>query len=621
MDEGWLELTESRELARGIMGQTAIDLYSGCGGMSAGAAMAIPGLEVKWALDIDENATRTFRKAHPKALVDCCDVSAISANDVIERAGIDKIDWFFAGPTCQAVSTMGVFHLNDPRNALFVHFIRLLDGFTAAGRKPAHVVMENVPGVVYGKNLIIVKELFKLFKDRGYHVFADIVNMADYGLPQLRNRFFLIASVDPIHPTFPKPTHSMYGEAGLPSYVSVSEAIGDISDIPAERGSAQTVTRPIPTTEFQKFVALGADSLTNHWTNTLAEINRKRISKVPQGGSWKDIPPELLPDRFRKVRLTDYATLYGRLHSKSPAYTISAGFGNVTSGCFTHPTLDRALSVREGARLQGFPDSFEFTGPRGAQYRQVGNAVPPFFMNKLVRHLMAGSDGVQARITSEALASGRKLPPMVRRFMNKKNDSERSRDGYGAGTYWPAGWGKPIAADEVAANGYRLAAAVPRFRRRDEWRVSRDTFSEQDIAKVYEDQLREGFSGTVIAIPLIKKGKMDAIDRAMVRIFAIVTATGDAFEIQAPVRYLRARLRLLHEKLVSNSVIDLPEMEIDDEEGIIRLGRGSMSTASLTFEDTDMLSGSEGREPHLVLHIASGDDVFKPLGVEKRAII
>ncbi|NKB83869.1 DNA cytosine methyltransferase [Ochrobactrum grignonense] len=177
--------------------QTAIDLYSGCGGMSAGAAIAIPDLDVKWALDIDTNAATTFKKAHPQTLVDCCDVSLVSATDVIERAGIEKIDWFFAGPTCQAVSTMGVFHLDDPRNALFVHFIRLLDGFTAAGRRPHRVIMENVPGVVYGKNLVIVKELFKLFEDRGYHVFADVVNMADYGLPQLRNRFILIASLNP----------------------------------------------------------------------------------------------------------------------------------------------------------------------------------------------------------------------------------------------------------------------------------------------------------------------------------------------------------------------------------------------------------------------------------------
>lgn len=587
------------------MGQTAIDLYSGCGGMTAGASIAIPGLQVKWALDIDKNATNTFRKAHPEALVDCCDVSLISANDVIERANIEKIDWFFAGPTCQAVSTMGVFHLDDPRNALFVHFIRLLDGFTAAGRKPARVVMENVPGVVYGKNLIIVKELFKLFEDRGYHVFADVVNMAEYGLPQLRNRFFLIASVEPINSTFPAPTHSVYGDDGLPSYTTVSEAIGDLASAPVDVNVRVRPTITAGMTEFQEFVKDGKDSVMNHWANTLGEINRKRVAKVPQGGSWKDIPPELLPDRFRKVRLTDYATLYGRLHEASPAYTISAGFGNITSGCFTHPSHDRALSVREGARLQGFRDSFEFTGTRGAQYKQVGNAVPPYFMNKLVRHLLEGMEGVPARITSEALTSGKKLPKMVKRFMNKKNDSERSKDGYGSGTYWPAGWGEPIAADAVTANGYRLNDAIPRYRRRDEWRVSRDTFSEQDIAKVYEDQLRAGFSAEIIAVPLLRVGKVDAIDRAIVQLIAIISSMDNSIEVDVPVRYLRARIRLLHEKLADNRSTNLPRMEVVEDEGVICFGGRSTDVARLTFEDSDMLPGSGITGPHLALHLAS----------------
>ncbi|WP_245433212.1 DNA cytosine methyltransferase [Rhizobium sp. L43] len=584
--------------------QTAIDLYSGCGGMSAGAAIAIPDLEVKWALDIDKNATATFKQAHPEALVDCCDVSLVSATDVIERAGIEKIDWFFAGPTCQAVSTMGVFHLDDPRNALFVHFIRLLDGFTAAGRRPQRVVMENVPGVVYGKNLVIVKELLTLFEDRGYHVFADVVNMADYGLPQLRNRFILIASVDPIPPTFPKPTHAVDGTHGLPAYVTVSEAIGDLVAPASSDGKASTKMPSVPT-EFQYFVADSDGEVANHWCNVLSDLNRKRISKVPQGGSWKDIPPELLPDRFRRVRLTDYATLYGRLHEASPAYTISAGFGNVTSGCFTHPLYDRPLSVREGARLQGFPDSFEFTGPRGKQYKQVGNAVPPFFMTKLIPHLLHGAEGVKARITKDALADGKKLPKMVKRFTGKKNESERARDGYGAGTYWPVGWGEPIAADAVAANGYRLSEMPLRFRRRDEWRASRDKFTDQDLVAVYEQQQRRGIvPAGMVALPLTREGDVDAIDRAIVQLLAIVGSRAGSMELDVPVRYLRARLKLLHDQLSERRVSNLPSLAIPEDGAAVLLGgnKGTFLLARLTFEDTDMSSDASLKAPHLVLH-------------------
>lgn len=590
------------------MAQTAIDLYSGCGGMSAGAAAAIPDLEVKWALDIDANATKTFANAHPEAVVDCCDVSLVSAADVVERAGIKKIDWFFAGPTCQAVSTMGVFHLEDPRNALFVHFIRLLDGFTAVGRKPRHVVMENVPGVVYGRNLVIVKELFKLFEERGYHVFADVVNMADYGLPQLRNRFILVATVDAVPPTFPRHTHAPVETGELKEYVSVREAIADLADGEADDNAVIRLSEQGLPTSFQAFVRDGSGYAPNHLCNNLSELNRKRVATVPQGGSWKDIPPELLPDRFRRVRLTDYATLYGRLHEASPAYTISAGFNNVTSGCFTHPVHDRALTVREGARLQGFQDSFKFLGPKDAQYRQVGNAVPPYFMMQLVKHLQGGGAGVLARITAAALEGDRKLPTMVKRFTNKKNDSARSRDGYGGGTYWPAGWGEPIAADEVAANGYRLKEDMPlRYRRRDEWRVRRDQFHDQDIARVYEDQLRAGGFDMVVAVPLLKEGKVDAIDRAAVRIIAALSSEGGTFDVDVPVRYLRARIKLLHEKLVGCNVPGLTEIQAAEDDNIVRFGDGRQRArfARLLFEEPGPSESFENRGPHLVLQVAS----------------
>lgn len=605
-----------------IMGQVAIDLYSGCGGMSAGAAAAIPDLEVKWALDIDVNATKTFAHAHPEAVVDCCDVSLVSAADVVKRAGIEKIDWFFAGPTCQAVSTMGVFHLDDPRNALFVHFIRLLDGFTAAGRKPRHVVMENVPGVVYGRNLIIVRELFKLFKERGYHVFADVVNMADYGLPQLRNRFILIATLNEVPPTFPRHTHAPVKKGELNEYVSVSEAIGDLAVGQAdEKAVVKLASRGRPT-RFQSFVRDGGGFAPNHHGNHLSEVNRKRVATVPQGGCWKDIPPELLPDRFRRVRLTDYATLYGRLHEASPAYTISAGFNNVTSGCFTHPIHDRALTVREGARLQGFRDSFEFLGPKEAQYRQVGNAVPPFFMMQLVQHLLSGEKGVPARITAEVIEGGKKLPSMVKRFAAKRNDSERSRDGYGGGTYWPAGWGEPIAADAVAANGYRLKEDMPlRYRRRDEWRASRDHFIYQDIVKVYESQRQQIASTGSIAFPLVKQDDVDAIDRAIVQILAVVGTRSGSLEVDAPVRYLRARTKLLYNQLREKQAPGLPSMEIVDDEEVIRFGKldDPPQFARLAFEDSDLADPDAVRGPHLVLHWHHADVEVSTVGEALRS--
>src|SRR5690606_28556491 len=157
-----------------------------------------------------------------------------------------------------------------------------------------------------------------------------------------------------------------------------------------------------------------------------------------------------------------------------------------------------------GARLQGFPDDFVFKGPRTAQYRQVGNAVPPYFMAQVVKHVSSGDRGVRARITGDLLEKNRLPRNLVRRFKSKKSDSVHSSGGYGGGTYWPVGWGKPIPADEITRNGHRLAE-LPLQYRRDKWRSARDLFENQDLRKVY-DAANAGIavSDRTIAVPLIR---------------------------------------------------------------------------------------------------------------------
>jgi hypothetical protein len=208
-------------------------------------------------------------------------------------------------------------------------------------------------------------------------------------------------------------------------------------------------------------------------------------------------------------------------------------------------------------------------------------------------------------MTSEVIASGRKLPPMVKRYMNKRNDSERSGNGYGGGTYWPAGWGEPIPADAVAANGYRLSNAKLRYRRRDEWRVSRDKFTDQDLVAVYEEQQRRGVGPAgMIALPLTREGDVDAIDRAIVQLLAIVGSKPWQFELDIPVRYLRARLKLLHDQLSERRVLNLPPLAMPEDGAAVLLGsgKGTFLLARLTFEDTDMSASESLKAPHLVLH-------------------
>lgn len=548
----------------------AIDLYCGCGGMSAGAAMAFPDLEVKWALDINRHATETFKMRHPNAVIECRDVAEVSAAGIVENADISAIDWFFAGPTCQAVSTMGIFHPGDPRNALFMHFARLLDGFIGLGRRPRNIVLENVPGIVYGNNLAIVRELFQFLSGRGYQVAADVVSFADYGLPQLRNRFLLIATTSAVPISFPQTVFSEHGADGLPPYRTVSEAIGDLYSVEARPDIHPPLAYPsAPLTEYQASLRDKSTDLHNHTCSQISETNRARIATVPQGGSWKDIPQAILPERFHRVRMTDYATLYGRLHELAPSYTISAGFANITSGCFTHPYEDRALTIREGARLQGFPDDFVFTGPKTAQYRQVGNAVPPYGFAQIVRHLASGEEGRDPRLTTQVVNANKGLPKAVRRFMGRKTESALGKDGYGGGTYWPKGWGPEMERTDVARNGHRKHDGPLRYVRRDR-RAERDGIALKPLINLFRREREERTRATsalmqvdedvMFSVPIVAgpAKKLDPLDCSIVRLLSAMSETGGHFLLDVPFAYARGRIALVATLLKDEECVSAP---------------------------------------------------------------
>jgi DNA-cytosine methyltransferase len=520
--------------------------------MSVGAEMAIPGLRVAYGTDWDNHACSTFAHNHPHAVVDCRPVSQVTARSILERTYLQRLDYLFAGPTCQAVSTMGVFYAGDPRNELFVHFARLLKELKAHGRQPRRVVLENVPGVAYGGNIRIVRDLFDFLEGEGYSVFADVLNLAALGVPQLRYRFFLVASLDGLPPTFPAPSFGEEAGTSLEPYRTVSDGISDLFDVPLSQDGGPVAYRQSAITALQDRLRDGSDLVWNHWVARTQEINLRRIATVPQGGNWKDIPPELLPGRFHNVRMTDYSTLYGRLHEENPAYTISASFANVTSGCFTHPRENRPLSVREGARLQGFPDWFEVQGPRNSQYRQVGNAVPPLGMAAVLSHLEQGGPSIPARLTPEVLRSGRKLPILAPRFKSKKSESPNARHGYGGATFWPVGWGDtPTELPSHAAN-YRKSEEPLRYRRRDEWRHRRKTQDFADYVVMAEkfalpDNLM--LEGEYEVLPLgAEAERLDStelFDVIGAQVLAIAAAAPGDVHVQAPFANIAERLFLM----------------------------------------------------------------------------
>ena len=454
-----------------------VDIYCGAGGTTFGAMQA--GLHVAYGLDRDTDAIKTFTRNHPQAFGDCRDVAVVTAKEILNLSGIDRVDYLLSGPNCQGVSQMGLFWKDDPRNLMFGHLARLIDEFSLMGKAPTNVIIENVPSIAFQKNVRIVQDLVRFFLDRGYRCAADVVNFASWGLPQLRHRFVLLATRVGAEPQLPAPVASLTTGDGL---VTAWDAISDLAALATTPVGKATKLRKRPApTRFQS-VMRDADGLVhNHHEGRTAPIDIERIKWVPPGGSWKDIPRDLLPARFRKVRMTDYKTLYGRVLKDHPSYTIYSSYGNVTSGCFTHPVHNRPLTVREGCRLQGFPDSFVIEGSVASQYRQIGNAVPAFAAKVMIEHWQAvlrGESPVASpmRLNEELLLhdSPLQLPILTPRYQ---------RIGYGSGTYWPKGWGKKPSDRPTAAMDYRISTEPVNYRR-TRWRNSRDERMTESLGAV-----------------------------------------------------------------------------------------------------------------------------------------
>ena len=364
----------------------AIDLFCGAGGLSEGFKQV--GFEVSFALDWDGDSCATYASNHKNTHVEHAPISALTPDDIATKSG-DDVDVVIGGPSCQGFSTARKDRWNDPhedRNRLWRHMLAVVERL-----RPKAFLIENVPGLVYWKTGQFGATILQGFRQLGYVVAEPrILLAADYGVPQRRRRLFIIGLRGDRPFEFPAPTH-MGGwrrdtlhlweqrrrELGLWRHLTCWEAIGDLPALGAGTGAPRMAYTDVRPTPFIRRMRGGVTVLRDHETWEIGEQHRRLIEHVPQGGTWRDIPRHLLPDRFRGMRRTDSSNLLGRLDPALPAYTITTQFSNITTGCFTHPYEDRTLSIREGARLQTFRDRYRFDGGIESRRRQVGNAVPP----------------------------------------------------------------------------------------------------------------------------------------------------------------------------------------------------------------------------------------------------
>ncbi len=336
------------------MAFNAIDLFSGAGGLHIGFEKA--GFDIELCIDNNDLVERTHRRNFPNIPMINRDIKNVSSDEIRTYLKNGEVDVIIGGPPCQGFSTIGKRvssdpekrAKHDPRNELVLTYAKLIREL-----RPKFILMENVKGILTLQDGAYLANVIKQLREAGYEVAYKLINMADYGVPEIRERVIIIGNRVGMPVEFPKPDHSDNPNDGLPMWNNCWDVIKDLEscgDIP----------------EF------------NHVALKHTEKNIERYKLIPEGGRLPEdsLPPEL----YRK----NFGNTYKRLSRNRPALTMVPG----NDAFPIHPTLHRSLTVREAARIQTFPDSIIFEGNRRQQGHQVGNAVPPVFSEKMAKFII-----------------------------------------------------------------------------------------------------------------------------------------------------------------------------------------------------------------------------------------
>lgn len=334
-----------------------IDLFAGVGGMSLGFEMA--GFEVVLANEYDKEIAEAYVKNHPNTKMIPEDITSLSLENVFSKYR-GKIDVIIGGPPCQGFSQKGQRKtIHDERNFLFKYYVKVVELV-----QPKYFVMENVPNLLTAEKGYFKKEIEEMFRKLGYILNSDVLNAADYGVPQNRRRAVIIgkkADDDKEKVTLP---HKVQKK------VTIWDAISDLAYLESGEGESEQKYKLEVQSTYQKYMRKGSNSLFNHQVTKHSKLALERLKLLPP-----EMGKEVLPQEH--ITKSIYSGTWSRMVKNDVSVTITTRFDTPSSGRFTHPYLDRAITVREAARIQSFPDSFVFTGTKSAQMKQVGNAVPP----------------------------------------------------------------------------------------------------------------------------------------------------------------------------------------------------------------------------------------------------
>lgn len=347
------------------MKPSVIDLFAGVGGLSLGFEKQ--GFDVLIANEYDKSIAAAYIENHKSTKMIVGDITALDLKSIFGPY-TGKIDVVIGGPPCQGFSQKGQRKtIHDERNFLFKYYVAVVELV-----KPRYFVMENVPNLLTAENGYFFREIEELFNNMGYSLEHGVLNASDYGVPQNRRRAVIIGKSNGPAPKLPKPQNKK---------VTIWDAISDLAYLESGEGTDKQEYRKAPESDYEKLLRGDSTILYNHIATKHSPLALERLAMIPPNAGKEVLPEEHLTKSI-------YSGTWTRMRKDEISVTITTRFDTPSSGKFTHPFLNRAITVREAARIQSFPDDFRFVGNKGSQMKQVGNAVPPLLAAAIAKEIM-----------------------------------------------------------------------------------------------------------------------------------------------------------------------------------------------------------------------------------------
>ena len=345
-----------------------LDLFCGAGGFSCGLDQ-VDGISTEVALDFDESAANTFQKNFPNAKCICgniCDET--TKQEVIQLCKERSVNMIIGGPPCQGFSLKGKnLGLDDPRNFLFLEYVDIVSRV-----RPEVFVIENVKNMISSGNGYFIKQIYEKFTQLGYTLNHGILNAYNFGVPQTRERTIIIGTLNKKGISLP----SEY----VSEKMTVRDAISDLSYLESGEGADVSEYKLEPLTNYQECMRDGMKKLHNHKATNHSHVALDKLKLIPPEGDKSSMPAELYGNQ-------KFMTTWSRLIWDKPSPTVDTRFDTPSNGRNSHPYLNRAITPREAARIQSFPDSFIFYGKKTSICKQIGNAVPPLLAKAIGEHI------------------------------------------------------------------------------------------------------------------------------------------------------------------------------------------------------------------------------------------